>query len=137
MLRETDAALIIGDPGMTFSREGLRVWDMAGLWREHTGLGFVFAMWMIGPNASAEARAIDFLAACREGLARTEEIIDFYQPLLGLPREDLQKYLGENLSFSIDDELRAGLDLYYELAYKHKLIPTVKPLNFLSRTIVF
>ena len=129
MLAENDAALIIGDPGMTFSRQGFKVFDMASLWRSHTGHGFVFAMWMIGPAASAEARAIDFVAACREGLARTEEIIDFYQPLLGLARDELQTYLGENLSFSFDDELRAGLDLYYKLAYKHSLIPAVKPLN--------
>jgi chorismate dehydratase len=129
MLAENDAALIIGDPGMAFSTQDFKIFDMASLWRRHTGHGFVFAMWMIGPTASAEARAIDFLAACREGLARTEEIIDFYQPLLGLPRAELQRYLGENLSFGLDDELRAGLDLYYQLAYKHRLIPAVKPLN--------
>jgi chorismate dehydratase len=129
MLAENDAALIIGDPGMTFSPHHFKIFDMASLWRRHTGRGFVFAMWMIGPTASAEARAIDFVAACREGIARTEEIIDFYQPLLGLPREALQKYLGENLSFGIDDDLSAGLDLYYKLAYKHNLIPAVKPLN--------
>ena len=129
MLAENDAALIIGDPGMTFSPRDFKIFDMASLWRRQTGHGFVFAVWMIGPTASAEARAIDFVAACREGLARTEEIIDFYQPLLGLPREELQKYLGENLSFRIDDDLSAGLDLYYKLAYKHNLIPAVKPLN--------
>ncbi len=130
MLAENDAALIIGDPGMTFSPHDFKIFDMASLWRRHTGHGFVFAMWMIGPTASAEARAIDFLAACREGLARTEEIIDFYLPLLGLPREELQRYLNQNLSFVIDDELRTGLELYYQLAHKHKLIPAVKPLNF-------
>ncbi|MEP6912420.1 MAG: menaquinone biosynthesis protein [bacterium] len=137
MLAENDAALIIGDPGMTFSPHDFKIFDMASLWRRHTGHGFVFAIWMISPTASAEARAIDFLAACQEGLARTEEIIDFYLPLLGLPREELQIYLNENLSFIIDDELRAGLDLYYQLAYKHKLIPAVKPLNLGSCTIVF
>jgi len=129
MLAKNDAALIIGDPGMTFSRQGFKVFDMASLWRRHTGLGFVFAMWMIGPAASAEARSIDFVAACKEGLARTEEILNFYQPLLGLARDELQMYLGENLSFSFDDQLRAGLDLYYKLAYKQGLIPAVKPLN--------
>ena len=129
MLTENDAALIIGDPGMTFSREGFNIHDMASLWRRHTGLGFVFAMWMIGPRASEDARSIDFEAACREGLARAEEIIDFYQPRLGLPKDVLQRYLDENLSFSIDGELRAGLDLYYQLAYKHDLIPEMKPLN--------
>jgi chorismate dehydratase len=129
MLDENDAALIIGDPGMTFSREGFKVFDMASLWRKHTGHGFIFALWMIGAAASAEARAIDFVAVCREGVARTEEIIDFYQPLLGLARAELQSYLNENLSFFPDDELRIGLDLYYKLAYKHGLIPALKPLN--------
>jgi chorismate dehydratase len=129
MLRENDAALIIGDPGMTFSRQGFKVFDMASLWRQHTQLGFVFAMWMIGPAPSANARQIDFVTVCQEGLARKDEIIDFYQPLLGLPRGELQTYLDENLSFGFDDELRAGLDLYYKLAHKHDLIPAVKPLN--------
>ncbi len=129
MLKENDAALIIGDPGMTFSRQGFKVFDMASLWRKYTGLGFVFAMWMIGPAASAAARSIDFVGVCQEGLARKEEIIDLYQPLLGLPRDELQTYLSENLSFSFDDELRNGLDLYYKLAYKHNLISAVMPLN--------
>jgi len=129
MLQENDAALIIGDPGMTFSRQGFRIFDLAELWRKYTGLGFVFAMWMIGPAASESAREIDFVAVCQEGLARKDEIIDFYQPLLGLPRDELQTYLSENLSFCLDDELRAGLDLYYTLAHKHELIPAVKPLN--------
>jgi chorismate dehydratase len=129
MLQENDAALIIGDPGMTFAREGFRIFDLAELWRKYTGLGFVFAMWMIGPAASASAREINFVGVCQEGLARKEEIIDFYQPLLGLPRDELQTYLGENLSFCLDDELRAGLDLYYKLANEHELIPAVKPLN--------
>ncbi len=46
MLATADAALIIGDPGMSFSREHVVVYDLAELWREHTSLGFVFAMWM-------------------------------------------------------------------------------------------
>jgi chorismate dehydratase len=130
MLADNDAALLIGDPAMTLPRQGLKIFDLASLWREHTGLGFVFAMWMIGPSASAAARAIDFVAACQEGLARTDAIVDFYQPLLGLAREELQSYLKENISFYLDDELRAGLDLFYELAHKHGLIPALKPLNF-------
>jgi len=129
MLAENDAALLIGDPGMTFQRQGLNVFDLAGLWRRHTGLGFVFAMWMVGADATAPSETIDFVAACEEGLARREEIIDRYQPLLGLPRAELHTYLYQNISFSLDAELRAGLELYYELAHKHGLIPALKPLN--------
>lgn len=129
MLEDNDAALLIGDPGMTFQRQGLNVFDLASLWRRHTGLGFVFAMWMVGADVSAEPGTIDFVAACEEGMARREEIIDFYQPLLGLAREELHTYLYDNISFSLNHELRAGLDLYYKLAHKHGLIPALKPLN--------
>src|SRR5918911_1760883 len=46
MLSAHDAALGIGDPAMTFARAGLHVHDLAALWRAHTGLGFVFALWL-------------------------------------------------------------------------------------------
>lgn len=129
MLADNDAALVIGDPAMTLSREGLKVFDMAGLWRRYTNLGFVFAMWMIGPEASSASRTIDFKAICEEGLRRREEIIDFYLPLLRLSREELQTYLLDNISFFLDDELQAGLDLYFHLALKHELIPILTPLK--------
>src|SRR3954447_22288439 len=76
MLRDNDAALIIGDPAMTFSRDDFQVFDLASLWRQYTGLGFVFAMWMIRTDSSAAARRIDFAAARDEGVAKIEEIID-------------------------------------------------------------
>ena len=129
MLAGNDAALIIGDPAMTIPRQDLMILDMAGLWRKHTGLGFVFALWMISPDATSESRAIDFGAARDEGLRQSENIINFYQPLLGLTRDELKTYLHENISFSLNTELRAGLDLFYKLAYKHNLIPALKPLN--------
>jgi len=128
MLTDNDAALLIGDPAMTFDRQGLNVFDLGSLWRRYTGLGFVFAMWMVSPNAS-ESRVIDFVAACEEGIARREEIIDVYQSLLGLPRADLHTYLYDNINFFLDTELRAGLELYCKLAHKHGLIPALKPLN--------
>jgi chorismate dehydratase len=129
MLTENDGALIIGDPAMTFAREDLRVFDLAALWHEHTGLGFVFAMWMMRFGASPAARRIDFAGARDEGLARTEEIVDVYEPLLGLSRNDLRTYLHENITFSMNEEMRAGLSLYFELAHKHGLIPALKPLK--------
>jgi chorismate dehydratase len=127
MLREKDAALIIGDPAMTFAREGLRVWDLAALWHDFTSLGFVFAMWMAGKPSAATA--IDFVQAAREGLARRNEIIDTYEQSLKLSRSELEIYLTKNITFFLDDDLRKGLELYYELAHKHGLIPGLKPLN--------
>ncbi|MFL6335492.1 MAG: menaquinone biosynthetic enzyme MqnA/MqnD family protein [Pyrinomonadaceae bacterium] len=136
MLERHDAALVIGDPAMTFERGGLRVYDMAALWREFTGLGFVFAMWMAGASASAVVRAVDFAAARDEGLAAVAEIAAEYESELGRPREELVRYLTENISFELNEEMRAGLELFFQLAYRHGVTQDLRPLKFLGTEVV-
>lgn len=131
MLERNDAALIIGDPGMTFPRAGLKVWDMASLWRTFTGLGFVFAMWMIADQGVERARRLDFAGARDEGVAHVEDIVAEYKDKIPMPVSELRKYLTENIVFRVDDSMKKGLQLYYELAAKHGLIETVKPLRFI------
>ena len=132
MLEDSDAALIIGDPAMTFPREPFKIWDMASLWREHTGLGFIFAMWMVSDSAIEEAKRIDFAGAREEGLSRVEEIVSSYQDVIPLSEEELRTYLTENIAFTPDHSMERGLRLYYELAFKHQLIENVKPLRFIE-----
>ncbi|MGB9181299.1 MAG: menaquinone biosynthesis protein [Pyrinomonadaceae bacterium] len=132
MLEESEAALIIGDPAMTFPHENLRVYDLASLWREHTGLGFVFAMWMARVSDLGKVRALDFAGARDEGLAHTEEIINEYEPALKLPRSELREYLLENISFDLNEEMRAGLKLYFQLAHKHGIISALRPLQMIE-----
>lgn len=131
MLERNDAALIIGDPGMTFARAGLKVWDMANLWRKYTGLGFVFAMWMIADQAVEKARSVDFAGARDEGVAHIEEIVQSYRDKIPMPVQELRKYLTENIVFRVDQSMEQGLKLYFELAAKHGLIDSVKPLRFI------
>lgn len=128
MLRENDAALIIGDPGMLFARDRLHVWDMAVLWKENTGLGFVFAMWMALENTRAPIP--DFAAARDEGLAKLEEIVSEYSNQTQLAAVEITDYLNRNIVFQIDEDLSLGMQLYFELAHKHRLIPELKPLRF-------
>jgi chorismate dehydratase len=125
MLDGNDAALIIGDPGMTFPRTGLKVWDMATLWRNYTGFGFVFAMWMVRD----EGIDVDFAGARDEGVTRIKEIVDAYKHKI--PQMDLRKYLTENIVYQLDDSMQRGLELYFELAHKHRLIERVKPLRYI------
>jgi chorismate dehydratase len=136
MLDAHDAALVIGDPAMTFPREGLRVYDMAALWREFTGLGFVFAMWMAHASAAARVGAVDFAGARDEGLRRVEEIAAEYEKTLGRPRAELVKYLRENICFTLDEEMRAGLELFFRLAHKHGITRELRPLRFLGESDV-
>jgi chorismate dehydratase len=122
MLAEADAALVIGDPALRLSAAGdtpLKVFDLAELWHQHTGLGFVFAMWM----TRRENISIDLAAARDEGLRHIGDIAANYASDTGLSRDEMQRYLTENISYSIDDSMQQGLDLYFRLAARHRLIP--------------
>ena len=132
MLKDNDAALIIGDPAMTFTRDDLRVVDMASLWREYTDLGFVFAVWAVRSKDLEKVATIDFAEARDEGLERIEDILSDYEPEIPLPREELREYLTDDITFHIDQSMQAGMKLYFDLAHKHGLIEQVKPLMFLN-----
>ena len=130
MLTAADAALVIGDPAMKIPRDQFRVFDLATLWHEFTGCGFVFAMWMVRSDSAEKVRAIDFAAARDEGLAHLDEIAAENETVVGLSRTEIRTYLTENIAFQVDGEMREGLKLYFEFAEKHQLIDEAKPLQF-------
>jgi chorismate dehydratase len=129
MLARNDAALIIGDPAMKIPRDQFRVFDLATLWHDYTGFGFVFAMWMARASEAEQTRAIDFAAARDEGLAHLDEIAAD-QNQTRLSSQETKEYLTQNIAFKLDDEMQKGLHLYFELAQKHKLIERAKALEF-------
>ena len=122
----------IGDPAlqlsMSFDRTDIRVFDLAELWKHHTGHGFVFAMWM----TLGRTCPIDFAAARDEGLGHIDEIISNYRSELDIADEDMREYLTGNISYEIDDSMQAGLKLFFDLAQKHRLIQKYKPLKFVQ-----
>jgi len=132
MLTAADAALIIGDPAMKIPRDQFRVFDLATLWHEFTGCGFVFAMWMVRSDSAEKIRAVDFAAARDEGLAHVEEIAAESETVVGLSRAEIRTYLTENIALGVDETMEKGLNRYFELASKHKLISSAKPLVFIG-----
>ena len=131
MLEHNDAALIIGDPAMKILRDQFQVFDLATLWHDYTGFGFVFAMWMARQSAADRVRAIDFAAARDEGLANLDEIASSQQGQTGLSLADVKNYLTKNIAFQMDDDMKKGLDLFFDLARKHRLTDKAKQLSFL------
>jgi chorismate dehydratase len=131
MLEQNDAALIIGDPAMKIPRDKYRVFDLAALWHDFTGFGFVFAMWMAQNDQAEQVRTIDFKAARDAGIAHLDEIAaDYDWP--SLSAAEIKDYLTRNISFQMDEKMKQGLELYFELARKHGLTKQIKPLEFLS-----
>jgi chorismate dehydratase len=139
MLDESDCALLIGDPALVISDSGFRIsdfevrkFDLAELWKSYTTFGFVFAMWMANIEKVEVAKNIDFPAARDEGLRHLPEIISNYESEIRLTHQDFLSYLTENIAFEVDDPMKKGLRLYFELAAKNGLIEKARPLKFIE-----
>ncbi len=110
-------------------QSALNVFDLAELWHRFTGLGFVFAMWM----TRRDLLPLDFAAARDEGLMHLDEIVSNYDSEIGLNRTEIMTYLSQNIRYSIDDSMQAGLELYFKLAGQSGLIDGLRPLRYLEQ----
>lgn len=140
MLREHDAALLIGDPALQVSKDtGYHLYDLAHIWRERTGLPFVFAFWAVRLDAlerkQKELNLKHVFAQSRDhGLEaqNLEVIAKEWSPKLGLPEADIRSYLTRNIHYYLDRENHSGLRLFLQYANEIGLISSVPELRFLG-----
>ena len=130
MLRECDAALLIGDPALYLDPAAASVEkiDLGGEWKTLTGLPFVWAFWAGRPGILS-SHAIKALTAARDqGVAASDEIAATYCG----PEEAArgQAYLKENIGYRLNEREEAGLHAYYDLAARHGLIELVRRPQF-------
>lgn len=129
MLQQADAALLIGDPALTFDGQNLLVYDLAAEWKKFTGLPFVFAVWAGHKDMGLGRFCADFEASRDYGLAHIDEIACEYAPRLGLAPKAVKVYLKENIDYSFDEENRSGLELFYRLAREIGLVPAARKIE--------
>ncbi len=106
-------AVVIGDK--TFGLEGVfpYQYDLAGQWVDYTALPFVFACW-VSRIQLPEVEQQKLNRAMRYGLENLDEVIallntDLYQGV------DLHSYYRKNLSYTLDDEKRAGMEKFLSM----------------------
>jgi chorismate dehydratase len=115
--------------------ETLFVYDVAQQWREMTGLPAVLAIWVARRGVVTPELVADFLASRGYGLAHTSEIAEAAALKLELPPRELERYLTENIDYSLDEENLAGLRRYYEECARSGLIPRVRELEFVVAAV--
>jgi chorismate dehydratase len=130
MLKHADAALLIGDPALTFAEPVAEVYDLGAEWRKYTGLPFVFALWVGHEDARIGRFRKDFEDSRDFGLAHVDAIAAEYAPKLGMRPQGVKVYLTENIDYSLDEENRKGLRLFFKLAKELGVIPVEKELIF-------
>jgi len=161
MLALADAALVIGDPALRVSLkmdalaekkaggefccqgdpsdlpvpgyDSVFLYDVAYEWKELTGRPCVLALWVGRRGAITSEVVEDFLNSKAYGLDHLDEIAEDASIELDLPPEGLERYLRENIDYSLDPENQAGLELYFERCAAAGLIDRVRPIEFAGR----
>jgi len=130
MLKQADAALVIGDVALSYNGDVPEMYDLAAEWKKCTGLPFVFAFWAGHEDAKLGKHREDFEDSLRFGLAHVDEIAAEYAPKLNMKPQGVKNYLTRNIDYSLDEENRKGLRLFYKLAREAGIIPVEKDLYF-------
>lgn len=139
MLRECDAALIIGDPALKVDRSRYQVLDLAEEWRRLSGKPFVFAFWAVREAALAEMKpGLDlagiFQASRDHGLRppALDEIAKEWSGRLQLAPAEVKSYLTTNIYYQLDQGCLAGMDLFFRYAAECGAVERLRPINFLQ-----
>ena len=143
MLEDHDAALLIGDPALRLAERNdageplvpgrkarLCLYDVVSEWRSWTGRPAVLALWAARRGVATPELVADFHASREYGLAHIPEIAANAAATLGLPQAHLESYLLENIDYGLDEENRAGLELYFQKASEAGLVPFYQPLQY-------
>ncbi|WP_354645022.1 menaquinone biosynthetic enzyme MqnA/MqnD family protein [Kitasatospora camelliae] len=120
MLAEADAAVLIGDPALRASledapRQGLAVHDLGEMWKEWTGLPFVFAVWAarreyaeLNPETTAAVHRA-FLESRDLSLTEAGKVAEQAARWEAFDAGVLERYFSAALDFSLGDRQLAGI----------------------------
>lgn len=132
MLRDCDAALLIGDPALETDPAtlGLQKIDLGSAWEAMTGLPFIYAAWTGRPGAITASDVQALQAAQGEGVRACEVIAREYAPGDARAASRAAVYLRDNVRYGLGPEEAAGLQLFLDYAADLGLAPRRRPLEF-------
>ena len=130
MLERADAALLIGDQVFPHLDGDVESLDLGREWTAMTDLPFVFAFWAGHQQALTPVQVQQLQRAKDQGVCQVPSIAAAHSRECGGSPEFYERYLTCHIRFDLDEAARSGLQLFYQLAYRHGLIDAVPPLRF-------
>ncbi len=147
MLEKCDAAILIGDPALLAlgdrdarlarTGESLEYLDLGHVWKQHTGVPWVSAVWAVRPEAineamlTAEKVTQDFVDSRDHGRAHIEDLVREWTPRIAVPAATIRSYLSQHIHYVLDEECLAGMDLFFRYAAETGVLPQAPPLRWL------
>jgi chorismate dehydratase len=118
------AHLLIGDQAIRFRQQHsgeFSFWDLGEQWKKHTGLPFVYALWLVRPEVVDAKSIADRLRILRdENFGRLDDLIANETQF---DRSFCDRYYREHLRFSFGEREKEGLRAFHRLCQKHELMP--------------
>ena len=102
------AGVIIGDRALEQRPHFPYIYDLAGAWKDWTGLPFIFAAWVANKDLPEDFLR-RFNEANKEGLTHIDEVVAAYP----FPYYDLRTYYRKNIQYYLNEERRLGLQTFF------------------------
>lgn len=126
---DTGAALVIGDAALRepWAARFDHVWDLGAMWRERTGLPFVFALWVVRKSfAEAHPDRVSavlhqFYRSRSAGAGHLSRILPEAADRLGISPEMCRRYY-HRLRYTLDSAQMAGLSAFFRGLYAERII---------------
>jgi chorismate dehydratase len=135
MLKQADAAILIGDPALLAleerahrlarSGESLIYHDLAAEWHTLTGLPFVSAVWC-GTACGGflvESVGNDFIQSRDHGLQNIEALVAEWSGRIDIPEATIRSYLTRNIHYILDDECIEGMKVFFRMGAEAGVLP--------------
>ena len=109
-IKGNHAALVIGDRAFALNNKHAYIYDLSAIWKEMTGLPFVFAAWVANTKLPQDF-IISFNKALEKGLSNIDKALalegDSYPNC-----ENPEDYLNNKISYNLDIEKQKGMELF-------------------------
>jgi chorismate dehydratase len=112
-----DAWLRIGDPALLELQEkDLHAFDPCEEWTKRTGMPFIFAAWVVRSGADISDYRSAFVRARKRGAAAIPALARRAAADLGLPPAFCLKYLQDEITYNIGDQMGPALERFASAA---------------------
>ena len=109
-IKGNHAALVIGDRAFALNTKHAYIYDLSAIWKEMTGLHFVFAAWVANTKLTKDF-IVSFNKALEKGLSNIDKALalegDSYPNC-----ENPEDYLNNKISYNLDIEKQKGMELF-------------------------
>ena len=129
MVEDPEAMLLIGDKVVTDSPAAVRYphqLDLGEAWKQHTGLPFVFAVWMTRPDKSLGdlPQWLDQTRQRNLQPAALDAIVQRYASTHGWPDALARQYLGEILHYTFGPRQLEAITCFADHMLHHHMLKT-------------